>query len=52
MHTESILKGVRRRVARWTSWIRRQPRRVVILIGALAMIVAAAIGLGVWLLAK
>jgi uncharacterized protein (TIGR02611 family) len=49
---ESLLKGVRRRVTAWTAWIRRQPRRRVILAGALAMIVVAAIGVGVWQLAK
>lgn len=49
---ESLLQGVRRRVIRWAAWLRGQPRGRVILVGALTLLVVAALGVGVWLLAR
>jgi uncharacterized protein (TIGR02611 family) len=39
----SLLRGIRRTVGRWTAWLGRQPRCVSALVGAVGLITLAAI---------
>ena len=47
---KSLLKLVRRTVASWTAWLRRQPRWLGVLLGAVGLIALGAVAAGAWLL--
>jgi uncharacterized protein (TIGR02611 family) len=49
---KSLLRFVRRTVGAWTAWLRRQPRWLSALVGALGLIVLAAVAWGAWMLAR
>ena len=46
----SLLRLVRRAVATWTAWLRRQPRWLGALVGALGLIILVAVAAGTWFL--
>jgi uncharacterized protein (TIGR02611 family) len=48
----SLLAYVRRAVGAWTAWLRRQPRAIAILVGAVGLIVLAVIAWGGWVLVR
>lgn len=49
---KSLLTFARRTVGTWTAWLKRQPRWVALLVGALGLIVFAAAAAGAWLLLR
>ena len=49
---KSLLKSVRHAVGRWTAWLARQPRWVAVLVGAIGLVILAAIAVGGWSLAQ
>jgi uncharacterized protein (TIGR02611 family) len=46
----SLLRSVRRTVERWTAWLRRQPRWLAVLAGAVGLIIIGAVALEAWVL--
>lgn len=46
----SLLKSVRRLVGTWTAWLGRQPRWLAVLVGAVGLIIIAAVAVGAWAL--
>lgn len=48
----SLLRFVRRNVDAWTAWLRRQPRWLTVLVGAVGLVVLAAVAFGAWTLAR
>jgi uncharacterized protein (TIGR02611 family) len=49
---KSLLTFVRRSVGAWTAWLSRQPRWLAVLVGALGLIVLAAVAWGAWTLVR
>jgi uncharacterized protein (TIGR02611 family) len=47
---KSLLKHVERTVRKWTAWLKRQPRWLTVLAGAVGLIVLAAVVAAGWLL--
>lgn len=47
---KSLLRLVRRTVSTWTAWLRRQPRWLSALVGALGLIMLVAVAAGAWFL--
>jgi uncharacterized protein (TIGR02611 family) len=47
---KSLLRFVRRTVDSWTAWLRRQPRWLAVLMGALGFVILAAVAVGAWVL--
>lgn len=47
---KSLLKHVERTVRKWTAWLKRQPRWLTVLVGAVGLIVLAAVVAAGWLL--
>jgi uncharacterized protein (TIGR02611 family) len=45
-----LLRFVRRTVGRWTAWWARRPRWLTVLVGAVGLIVVAAVAVGAWFL--
>jgi uncharacterized protein (TIGR02611 family) len=49
---KSLLAFVRRTVGAWTAWLKRQPYWLTVLVGAVGVIVLAAVALAGWLLLR
>jgi uncharacterized protein (TIGR02611 family) len=49
---KSLLRFVQRTVNAWTAWLKRQPRWLTVLVGALGLVVLAAVAWGVWMLVR
>jgi uncharacterized protein (TIGR02611 family) len=49
---KSLLRFVRRTVDAWTAWLKRQPRWLTVLVGALGLVVLAAVAWGAWVLVR
>ena len=47
---KSLLGFVRRTVGTWTAWLRRQPRWLSALVGAIGLITLGALAVGAWLI--
>lgn len=45
---KSLLRFVRRTVRTWTAWIGRQPRRLVVLVAAVGLVILGAVAAGAW----
>jgi uncharacterized protein (TIGR02611 family) len=48
----SLLRFVRRTVGAWTEWLKRQPRWLTVLVGAMGLLVVAAVATGAWVLVR
>lgn len=48
----SLQRIIQHTVAEWTAWIRRRPRWLTMVADAVAVVSVAAVGVGVWLLAR
>jgi uncharacterized protein (TIGR02611 family) len=46
----SLLRFVRRTFDAWAAWLKRQPRWLTVLLGAVGLVILAAVAFGVWVL--
>jgi uncharacterized protein (TIGR02611 family) len=49
---KSLLRFVRRTVDAWAAWLKRQPRWLTVLLGAVGLVILAAVAFGVWVLSR